>query len=319
MKIAPSLRVRVVESVQKFKVGALFKHNLWVLPLTLILKACGSDTGPVQIIDSNQLPIAAAVNDLAQALRDGKPVEVLLNRANHINDTGWQGAADPLGTLQAGQNYVLTYNNTTGEFSTVGLHEQVQRNWVAYDASVSLNNLKISLWGQSFELTSEDSLVLLKVPQFGVVGEARIINAPSIDQMRSSFEAGLPIFLHFNQYGLEMDSTQTGGARPGWSGSSATDPLGTFLMGQGYTLAYLPSSNQFVVTGLNEATGTTLQSSTPRILTNGFEADLSQNKFNAWGWGFKMFQAPHNKVLFKCLSGNATPVCEDLNLVGEIR
>ncbi|MGA0164534.1 MAG: hypothetical protein ACO3LE_09890 [Bdellovibrionota bacterium] len=257
-------------------------------------------------------------NSLVQALRDGEYIEINFNRAGHVDDVEWLNQGDPMGPLQAGRKYVLSFDEETGEFTTVGWHESREQNWVATYSNADLNAFEVSLWGREFLLIQEQSVVLIRDPAFDVVGEARIITTPSIDGVRSRLMSGDELSMNFNQLDPELDATQTGSNVPGWSGSFATDPLGTFLIGEEYLLYFDSDEDAFEVIGFQESTGDIIGSTTSRTLLNGHEAQILENEFNAWGLGFEMLQAPDGLVLFRCINSSATAVCEDLNIVGEI-
>lgn len=161
-------------------------------------------------------------------------------------------------------------------------------------------------------------MVLIRDLEFDIVGEAKIITVPSVNEVRSQLMQGLVLSINFNQLDPELDATQTGSSVEGWSGSSATDPLGTFLIGEEYSLRFDEDADAFQVSGFHESTGDVYDSATNRILSNGHEAQLLENEFNAWGWGFEMLQAADDLVLFRCVNGPAPSVCQDLNIVGEI-
>lgn len=307
-----------------------FKNNIIILTISILLQACsglqdergrlwGGGTSTGDSTDGNTTTTQAyELRDaLVQALRSGEYIEVNFNRAGHVNDADWLDAGDPMGALQAGRKYMLSYHQGGGEFTTVGWHEAREQNWVSSFNNADLNEREVSLWGRKFELTQEQSVVLVRDPTFDVVGEAKIIATPSIHEVRSRLMSGDDLWIYFNQLDPDKDAIQTGSDVPGWSGSSTTDPLGAFLIGEEYSLRFDSGEDVFEVSGLNESTGDTFDSATNRIY-NGHEAQLLENEFNAWGWGFKMLQAPDGLVLFRCINGAGTAVCQDLNIVGEI-
>jgi len=197
------------------------------------------------------------------------------------------------------------------------------RNWVATDSNGDLNSRNVSLWGHLFELVQQDAFAFVKDSSLGIVGEARVVSSPSILQAQQRVSSGLPVLIFFNQLDAAIDRAQTGSSIPGWSGSSATDPLGTFLVGEQYSLRYDAGTDGFEVSGLHESETALRTFFTPRIVRTSagailWTADISKNQLNGWGWRFEMLQGPDNQVLLKCTSGAGASVCEDLNIVAKI-
>lgn len=109
--------------------GSRFKNQVTILTILILLQACsglqdergflkaggisgnsisgnatsGNATN-TSTVQTNELRDA-----LVQALRDGEYIEINFNRAGHVNDIGWLDEGDPMGHLQAGRKYVLTY------------------------------------------------------------------------------------------------------------------------------------------------------------------------------------------------------------------
>ncbi|HEY9688244.1 MAG TPA: hypothetical protein V6C52_14835 [Coleofasciculaceae cyanobacterium] len=79
----------------------------------------------------------------------------------------------------------------------------------------------------------------------------------------------------------------------GWTGSDATDPMGTLKAGQAYTLDYNRQNNAFSVTGFNEGTnapgtwtyayGSSPSSAGPNYKYNEPKDLLGDNKISMWG------------------------------------
>lgn len=292
----------------------LFAANFFLL-------GCGDDgeigvpvltTSPPSAPPQTQ-PVALR-SGVADALRAGKYIQIHLNRAT-FDDSGWVANGDPLGPIQAGKKYILSFESSTAKFTAVGWQEMVGRNWVSTGTNGDLNLWKISLWGHVFELVEQDALVLVKDSALGIVGEVQILSSPAIIQAQERVSSGLPILMSFNQHNAAIDT--------GWSGSSATDPLGTFLVGEQYSLRYDSGTDGFEVSGLHESDNMLRASFTPRIVRNSagtvlWTAVISQGEVNGWGWRFQMVQGPDNQVLLKCTSGAGASVCENLNIVGKI-
>ena len=179
--------------------GSRFKNQVTILTILILLQACSGlqdERGFLKAggISGNSTSgnttntTTTQTNErrdaLVQALRDGEYIEINFNRAGHVNDIGWLDEGDPMGHLQAGRKYVLTYEEATGEFTTVGWHEAREQNWLSTYDNADLNEFEVSLWGRKFELTQQQSVVLIRDLEFDIVGEAKIISVPSIHEVR---------------------------------------------------------------------------------------------------------------------------------------
>jgi hypothetical protein len=109
------------------------------------------------------------LSDLINHVRSGNSFTVTFDRVgNSFNDSGWTGSTDPMGTLQAGYAYQVTYSG--GSYTTVGFNEQSRSQLSATYSNANPDDAKISLWGRVYTF---DELGNVYDPQYGLVGTLR--------------------------------------------------------------------------------------------------------------------------------------------------
>lgn len=87
---------------------------------------------------------------------------------NKFDDSGYTGLGDPMGTLQAGRTYKVTYSN--GSYTTVGFSEGTGSVITAAYNNANPDAQEISLWGRVFTFDAAGNIF---DAAFGIVGTLR--------------------------------------------------------------------------------------------------------------------------------------------------
>lgn len=125
------------------------------------------DTGSVAIATPDQkAPIATqpvevapaprtAKNAYAQRVAEGEKMVVLFDSCP-FDDTGWEGASDPLGILKCGEAYDIRFDPATQKWTTSGLEEAAtekfgERRMKTHTGAGSDPYMaRLSMWGINF-------------------------------------------------------------------------------------------------------------------------------------------------------------------------
>lgn len=111
----------------------------------------------------------AASIDWINYIKSGQPFQAALDQTlNKFDDSSFIGSTDPMGNLQGGQTYNVTYKN--GSFACEGFNEGMNMvgTW-SYSNADPEDNL-ISLWGRPFAFDGKGRLY---DSQFGLVGHLK--------------------------------------------------------------------------------------------------------------------------------------------------
>lgn len=110
-------------------------------------------------------PQMSRLESAKEALLEGKVISLDFNNCP-FDDSEWEGAKDPLGGIQCGSVYKVSFNSDTGEWTGVGFDEYrfattgetVMKNYVyPYPAPRSG---AVSLWGGTFILFEDGQLAM---------------------------------------------------------------------------------------------------------------------------------------------------------------
>lgn len=92
-------------------------------------------------------------NEWADYINSGKTFYVVFDTAT-FDDSGWQGASDPMGTLKAGETYTVTYNTNNTNWSVTGYNEGSGSVGTFDYKTVSPKDGKLNLWGRVYTFNS---------------------------------------------------------------------------------------------------------------------------------------------------------------------
>jgi hypothetical protein len=129
---------------------------------------------------------------LIEAIAAGRSFEVVFDLAR-FDDSGYDPANDPMGTLKAGERYQLVYRG--GLFTCTGFSESQGRTISRAYGGADPRAGQISLWGRVYALAEQGTVL---DPQFGVVGHLRVTGPPTAPagpagaQRAQAAPAGLP-------------------------------------------------------------------------------------------------------------------------------
>lgn len=94
---------------------------------SLTLASCSSETPDNNFVGisppvTDNVPQTSKLESVKNALMEGKIVSLNFNRCP-FDDSSWEGANDPLGGIQCGNIYKISFNSATGEWTGVGFDE----------------------------------------------------------------------------------------------------------------------------------------------------------------------------------------------------
>ncbi|MBI5004732.1 MAG: hypothetical protein HZC04_00915 [Candidatus Lloydbacteria bacterium] len=108
----------------------------------------------------------AADNAWADYINSGKTFYVIFDAAT-FDDSGWQGAKDPMGTLKAGETYTVVYNPATTNWAVTGYNEGTGGSLSFGYKTTSPKDGKLNLWGRVYAFNASGEVV---DSAYGLVG-----------------------------------------------------------------------------------------------------------------------------------------------------
>lgn len=140
-----------------------------------------TSTNAAFIVLAVSLLLAGASAAHAQSLGDriarGEAFQVTFTGPQCPNDAGWTGSTDPMGTIQCGQTYRVTYRS--GAWSVTGFNEGTRAVGTWTYSGLDPRSSQLNIWGRGYQFTN-DGRVLDR--QYGFVGYVRMANAPAQSQ-----------------------------------------------------------------------------------------------------------------------------------------
>jgi len=112
-------------------------------------------------------PVPARPSGVCQwvsLIASGRPFLVVFDLAK-FDDTGWNGPADPMGALKAGEHYEVTYHGAG--FQCTGFDESTNRAGTRSSGGADPRDGLLSLWGRVFAFDGKGQVW---DPDFGLVG-----------------------------------------------------------------------------------------------------------------------------------------------------
>ncbi len=126
-------------------------HKIFSLLIVIIIGiiGIGSFFGALNKITDFFDPYINNENQISitKYITEGNEFDVVLSECD-IDDDGWQGSDDPLGTLKCGDTYTVSYKVQSKKFRDSGYHEYDKQ--VATHEYYQENPTTINMWGIPF-------------------------------------------------------------------------------------------------------------------------------------------------------------------------
>lgn len=135
----------------------MLRTSVLALVSIIVLAACGDNTttkteptSPIAEATPPAPPPPAPTRDEAiAAMAAEKTFQVIFDTCP-VSDEGWEGDADPYGTIKCGATYSVTFSAATGQYTATGLNEGSGAELTSAAAGATPAEGGISIWGATF-------------------------------------------------------------------------------------------------------------------------------------------------------------------------